>query len=125
MELFGLFWERCRRRLLKLWAANRHQSRNNFYLFLALLLLLLLLLLISSWILLLFLCLLCFSIGLRALNGEGKKGLGLRGFFVWFEGSSAPLFVILLIIMSSFFLFFDFLLFVRKFGEFYVRNEGK
>ncbi len=33
MELFGLFSERCRRRLLKLWAANRQQSRNNFYFF--------------------------------------------------------------------------------------------
>jgi hypothetical protein len=33
VELFGLFSERCRRRLLKLWAANRQQSRNNFYFF--------------------------------------------------------------------------------------------
>lgn len=29
----GLFSERCRRRLLKLWAANRQQSRNIFYFF--------------------------------------------------------------------------------------------
>jgi hypothetical protein len=52
--------------------------------------LLLLLLLISSWILLLFLCLLCFSLGLRDLNGEGKR-LRFTRTFVWFEGSPAPL----------------------------------
>jgi hypothetical protein len=34
VELFGLFSERCRRRLLKLRASNRNQSRNNnFYFF--------------------------------------------------------------------------------------------